>query len=343
MEASQATAAPIIPTDPREKYTSLGERPKVYPRPSSGRGRKQVPDVTATLAFGDPNKTLSQPPADLGPLRHVSAPYIPAGMTNEFGQEIHNEAELARQQLAASAVAGLPVVAKDNILLAGESLGRIVVKKTAFELEKWNTAHIHILTFLQQKGIASVVHKAWDDPFGTRDHIQKLKATLTLSTPVVFDVKTQIVRADMVSGFAQQDVMPLHVMALISLLVGTGLKRGIFVDAYNKWTEIQASTNALCSEKATYVLDKAVAGHAKHALSRYRIILLASPSPFICSMRAPAILSWISNITTRVQKIWDQHVKAELKAMVSETMQGVKEEEDEIPEDDTNAANDEYE
>ena len=44
----------MIPTDPREKYTSLGERPKVYPRPSSGRGRKQVPDVTATLAFGGP-------------------------------------------------------------------------------------------------------------------------------------------------------------------------------------------------------------------------------------------------------------------------------------------------
>ena len=54
MEDSQTAAAPMIPTNPREKYTPLGEKLKMPPHPSSGRGRKQVPDVTATLAFGEP-------------------------------------------------------------------------------------------------------------------------------------------------------------------------------------------------------------------------------------------------------------------------------------------------
>ena len=50
MEDSQTTAALMIPTDPCEKYTSLGETPKMHPRPSSDRGRKHAPDVTATFA-----------------------------------------------------------------------------------------------------------------------------------------------------------------------------------------------------------------------------------------------------------------------------------------------------
>ena len=243
--------------------------------------------------------------------------------------------------LEPSGMAGVPNVTKDNITpplklqgfvyqttpcqldsQAGKAQANefILVNKTASELEKWNTVYVHTLTLLRERGIVSVVHRAWDDPSGTREHIQKLKANLILTTPVVFDTESLTIRANTHLGFMEQNSMPHHIIGVISLLVGNGSKRGIFVDAYNKWAEIQTTTNTLCSTKASSVLNKAVSQHAKHALSRYGIILLGSHAPYICTTRAAAILSWITNIMTRVQSIWDKQERADLESMVAQAL-----------------------
>ena len=350
MEASQATAAPMIPTDPREKYTYLGERPKVYPRPSSGRGRQQVPDVTATLAFGDPNKTLSQPPADLGPLRHVAAP---AGMKNEFGQEIHNEAELARQQLAASGIAGLPTVDKDKILPdeSSPSKGQKLGSLNAVEKEQQSAEEIEArkriilasyhsaVTFLETNGVKHLMTRLFRGPIvvAQQKTVQEL-----LQNVCLFDYSNgKIVDATYPTSSTKiliaPNTVPAHIWFLVSLLTGTYPTTTAFESVIRKWKEIVEYVTTKSVDDpvvASDLLFDPVQDHALNAKNKYGDLILLNPRVYLDDLRLKCIENWMQELMLRVRKHMQNAVlisdaKANMMLRANEVFVALTDQEDE--------------
>ena len=310
----------MIPTDPREKYTTLIEKPKVYQRPSSGRGRKEVPDVTATLAFGDPNKTLSQPPADLGPLRHVSAPYIPTGMKNEFGQEIHNEAELARQQLAASGIAGLPNGEKDNILPDESSPSKgLAPRIETSENDRLLSSFQSGLAILGKAGIRHLM-RSKNRAVPVLKQWASIVAVLSMVTPFNYMLGTEM---PLESNLFDVNIIPSHIWFVACLLTGDSPTTTVFKTIIEKWQAIKQMLhdNEIDDVSGTAMIMSPLQEHARGAAKKYGWLLRMDQETRFNKQRLEGIELWMDMLhmdTKKFMRTWLKERDAELVKLLSQ-------------------------
>ena len=161
----------------------------------------------------------------------------------------------------------------------------------------------HIAAYAKKFGVESIVGKMQTNPFANR---RQLVCTQMLNKLTGFDLSTKNVTTTPSPDFTAPNIMPYHIMGLVSLL--TGEKKKDFSVYINLIKEVKSHIVEVCEDEDAIkqVTNHVFTEHAKTFHKTYHLLLHAETGVAgIGKERGRLIKRWILNIKSHASKYFE--------------------------------------